>query len=91
MRVAIQMDQNAAQEEELGDILFTVVNLARKLDLQSELALRGANAKFRRRFADMEVSADLSKQNRPLGELSSDELEELWNRAKLRERKEPNS
>ncbi|MEO6828910.1 MAG: nucleoside triphosphate pyrophosphohydrolase [Acidobacteriaceae bacterium] len=72
----------AAQEEELGDVLFTVVNLARKLGLQAELALRASNAKFRRRFRQMESLAE----NRPLAELSSGELEELWLRAKTRER-----
>ncbi len=78
-------ENNAAQEEELGDVLFTVVNLARKLELQAELALRSSNAKFRQRFQTME---SFSIPNRSLNDLSSAELEELWNRAKLREHKD---
>ena len=71
-------DQEAAAEE-LGDLLFTAANLARHLKVDAELTLRDANAKFRRRFAAMEaVSA------RPLDELSSDQLEELWLESKSR-------
>lgn len=66
-----------AAAEELGDLLFTAANLARHLKADPELALRDANAKFRRRFAMMEGAAD-----RPLEELSSEELENLWLRAK---------
>ncbi len=88
LRNAIAADTHAEnlaeQQEELGDVLFTVVNLARKLGLQAELALRASNAKFRQRFRQMELFADTP---RPLEELSSAELEELWNRAKARERK----
>jgi XTP/dITP diphosphohydrolase/ATP diphosphatase len=91
LREAVLANQNAAQEEELGDVLFTLVNLSRKLGLYSELALRGANAKFRRRFAAMEESAASNQPDKPLEALSSDELEELWNRAKMRERKERNT
>ena len=91
LREAVLTNQNAAQEEELGDVLFTLVNLSRKLGLHSELALRGANAKFRRRFSAMEESAASNQLDKPLEGLSSDELEELWNRAKMRERKERNT
>ncbi|MGC1784804.1 MAG: nucleoside triphosphate pyrophosphohydrolase [Acidobacteriaceae bacterium] len=72
------------QEEELGDLLFTVVNLARKLGVQAELALRATNGKFRRRFRDMEMADGSAIEN-----LSATELEERWDRAKARERKEP--
>ena len=64
-------------EEELGDLLFTVVNLARHLKVEPELALRRANAKFRRRFAHME-----QQSTEPLEALTSDQLEALWARAK---------
>jgi nucleoside triphosphate diphosphatase len=67
----------AAAREEIGDLLFTVANLARHMRVDPELALRDASAKFRRRFAAMEMSAD-----RPLEELSAAELEELWERGK---------
>ncbi len=68
---------NGRLEEELGDVLFTVANLARHLKLDGELALRRANAKFRRRFASMEQSS-----GRPLDSFSAVELEDLWSRAK---------
>ncbi|WP_446743058.1 nucleoside triphosphate pyrophosphohydrolase [Silvibacterium acidisoli] len=67
--------------EELGDLLFTAVNLARHLKVDSEMALRDTNAKFRRRFSSMEQI-----HQQPLDGLSADELEALWIRAKQRER-----
>lgn len=67
-------------EEELGDLLFTVVNLARHLKIDPEFALRGANAKFRRRFAAMERQSSV-----PLESLAADELEALWSAAKALE------
>jgi uncharacterized protein YabN with tetrapyrrole methylase and pyrophosphatase domain len=66
-----------AVEAELGDLLFTVVNLGRHLGVDSEMALRGCNLRFRERFREMEVAAA-----RPLEELSAAELEELWAGAK---------
>lgn len=69
-------DQDAAREE-LGDLLFTAANLARHLKVDPELALRDANAKFRRRFAGMEAATD-----RPLEQLSTAELESLWTGSK---------
>jgi len=66
-----------AVEAELGDLLFTVVNLARHLDVDAEMALRGSNLKFRNRFKQMEQSSD-----RPLEDLSPEQLEALWDRAK---------
>lgn len=71
------------QEEELGDVLFTVTNLARKLGLEPELALRATNAKFRKRFRQMEISAGSD-----IGNLAAPELEALWSYAKSKERKE---
>jgi nucleoside triphosphate diphosphatase len=71
-----------AAGEELGDLLFTVANLARHLKVDPELALRDANAKFRRRFAGMEAAA-----GRPLEELSAGELEDLWAKSKDAERR----
>ena len=66
-----------AVEAELGDLLFTVVNLGRHLGVDAEMALRGCNLRFRERFKEMELAAD-----RPLEELSPDELETLWAGAK---------
>jgi MazG family protein len=76
-------DQKAASEE-LGDLLFTVANLARHLKVDPELALRDANAKFRRRFAAMEAAAD-----RPLEELTPEQLEDEWSRSKSQEKPTP--
>ena len=69
-----------AVEGEVGDLLFTVVNLARHLKVDPELALRRSNAKFRRRFAAMEQASD-----RALSEHSAVELEALWAQAKQQE------
>jgi tetrapyrrole methylase family protein/MazG family protein len=66
--------------EELGDVLFTVVNLARKLQIDAEGAMRDANAKFDRRFRYMEQYALAS--GRELSDMSLDELEDLWQAAK---------
>jgi MazG family protein len=68
-----------AVEAELGDLLFTVVNLGRHLGVDAEMALRGCNRRFRQRFRAMELS---SESDRPLEELSPEELEELWAAAK---------
>lgn len=68
-------------EEELGDLLFTAVNLARHLKVDPELALRKTNAKFRQRFAVMEQEAGGRGR---LDAMSAEELEQLWNRAKNR-------
>ena len=66
-----------AVEAELGDLLFTVVNLGRHLGIDAEMALRQCNLRFRRRFNEMEQSAP-----RPLEDLSPAELESLWEQAK---------
>ena len=67
-------------EDELGDLLFTAVNLARHLKVDAESALRGANAKFRGRFKAMEASAGGYDA---LAALTLEELDALWSRAKL--------
>jgi len=64
-------------EAELGDLLFTAVNLGRHLGVDAEMALRGCNRRFRERFQEMEKAA-----TRPLEELSPEELEMLWASAK---------
>ena len=64
-------------EAELGDLLFTVVNLGRHLGVDAEMALRGCNLRFRQRFHEMEQASA-----RPLEELSPPELEALWAAAK---------
>jgi XTP/dITP diphosphohydrolase/ATP diphosphatase len=69
----------AAIEEEVGDLLFTVVNLARHLKADAESALRAANRKFRARFRAMETNAGGFDA---LASLTPAELDALWNRAK---------
>ena len=64
-------------EGEVGDLLFTMVNLARRLKVDPEMALRGTNAKFRSRFQAMEKEATA-----PLESLSLETLDELWVSAK---------
>jgi len=71
--------QQDSISEELGDLLFTVVNLARHLKVDAESSLRSANAKFRGRFKAMEASAGGFEA---LALLTPDELETLWNQAK---------
>jgi ATP diphosphatase len=75
-----------AMEAELGDVLFTVANLARHLHLDPESALRSSNAKFRRRFAAMEGEAG---GREGLETISAPELEQLWSNAKQQERPNP--
>ncbi|MDF2444900.1 MAG: nucleoside triphosphate pyrophosphohydrolase [Moraxellaceae bacterium] len=70
----------AAQEDELGDLLFCVVNLARHLDLDSEMALKRANAKFERRFGYIEDA--LSARGLQFADASLAEMEALWGDAK---------
>lgn len=71
-------------EEELGDLLFTVVNVARKMGIDSETSLRRTCEKFSRRFGEMERGAEAG--GRALEELTSIEWDELWSRAKQGER-----
>jgi ATP diphosphatase len=68
-----------AVEAELGDLLFTVVNLARHLKVDPESALRATNAKFRSRFAAMESAAGGTDA---LAASTPSELDKLWNQAK---------
>jgi tetrapyrrole methylase family protein/MazG family protein len=66
--------------EELGDLLFALVNLARWKGVDAESALRGTNLKFKTRFAHIEAGA--KGQSRNLSDLSLDEMESLWQEAK---------
>ena len=75
---AVEQEDAGEVESELGDLLFTVVNLGRHLHVDAEMALRGTNARFRERFRQMERAAQ-----KPLAELGPAELETLWAGAKL--------
>jgi MazG family protein len=70
----------AAVEDELGDMLFVIVNIARYLKVDPEQALRKTNAKFRRRFEYVERGLD--SRGRTLRESNIQEMEELWQEAK---------
>jgi MazG family protein len=74
-------------EEELGDLLFAAVNLSRFLKIDPEIALKKANAKFARRFREMEKMA--RKSGREFKELPRTEMEALWDAAKEAEGKQP--
>lgn len=65
-------------KEEIGDLLFSIVNVARKLDIDSEDALQLANAKFTRRFGQIEKVLERKK-------LTVDQMDEIWNRVKAKE------
>jgi tetrapyrrole methylase family protein/MazG family protein/ATP diphosphatase len=67
-------------EEEMGDLLFAIANLSRKLGIEPEAALRKANQKFERRFAAME--GKISDEGRTMQEMSLDELEAVWQQIK---------
>jgi ATP diphosphatase len=87
--VEAELEANDAQRVagEVGDLLFAVANLARHLHVDPEAALRGANAKFERRFAHIE--SRLGEAGRAPAEATLDEMEALWREAKQRERKAP--
>ncbi|MCB1742801.1 MAG: nucleoside triphosphate pyrophosphohydrolase, partial [Gammaproteobacteria bacterium] len=74
-------ERRAAIRHELGDVLFTCVNLARKLEVDPEIALVEANMRFERRYRAMERAA-LAAGN-ALAELDDAERERLWEQAKL--------
>jgi len=73
----------ADRQEELGDLLMVLVNVGRRLGIQAEAALRGANDKFRRRFGEVERLA--AERGVALWDLDFDALDELWDRAKALE------
>lgn len=75
-RVELKAGNIQKQEEELGDVLFSVVQLGRRLDLDCEETLRKANNKFHKRFSGMEAEAKLN--NKDLSSLSAEEWENLW-------------
>jgi ATP diphosphatase len=80
LKEALAASDQAAVEDEFGDLLFTLVNLSRHLDVNPETALRAANRKFEQRFRAME--ALLRAEGRDMKALSEAELDEYWNKAK---------
>lgn len=76
---ALLHEDPADQEAELGDLLFTIINLARWYNLDPTAALQGTNQRFIQRLSQMETVAE-----RPLSAYTLDELENLWQQAKAR-------
>ena len=84
LKAEIDTNDKDRIENEIGDLLFAVVNLARKLGVEPETALKRTNRKFRLRFGFIERS--LKRDGRELESSSLEELDELWNRAKTGEK-----
>ncbi|MFZ1029004.1 MAG: nucleoside triphosphate pyrophosphohydrolase [Limnoraphis robusta] len=74
---ALLHEEKANQEAELGDVLFTLINLARWYELDPEAALQGTNHRFIQRFSRLEQACD-----RPLSEYTLEEFEALWQNIK---------
>jgi MazG family protein len=71
---------HARAEEEMGDLLFAIAQLARQLEIEPETALRKANDKFTRRFTTMERA--IGESGRAMKDMTLDDLEQAWQRAK---------
>lgn len=85
VKAAIAGGDPAEIEDEVGDLLFVAANLARRLEIDPEQALRKANAKFERRFRAMEAAA--AAEGVDFASLSLDEQEAYWQRVKATERR----
>jgi len=84
-RTAIPEELRLRLEDEVGDLFFVLVNISRFLALDSELALKKTNRKFRRRFEQVEQK--LREAGRTMQQASMEELEALWQAVKVEERK----
>lgn len=76
---------HAQVREEIGDLLFVITNIARRLNVEPEAALKLSNRKFRQRFNFIEQT--LRQQQRKFDEVTIDELEQIWRQAKIQQRK----
>lgn len=86
VKEAMQGDDQAHLEEEIGDMLFVMANIARRLNVDPEVALRRANAKFTKRFHAMEALAEA--ENMAFTALDLEAQEQLWQRVKQHEKAE---
>ncbi|MDF9894874.1 UNVERIFIED_ORG: MazG family protein [Pseudomonas vranovensis] len=84
---AMADDDSVALADELGDLLFAAVNLARHLKVDPENALRGANKKFERRFRFIEQA--LRDIGRPIEDCTLEDMDALWGEAKRQEKNLP--
>ncbi|EJF87947.1 MazG family protein [Bartonella vinsonii subsp. arupensis OK-94-513] len=80
LKEAIKDHKTSDIEAEFGDLYFTLLNLARHLNIDSQKALKKTNTKFRNRFTYIEEN--LSTQSKTLADVSLEEMEDLWNKAK---------
>ena len=83
-RVAAGSEDRAAEEHEIGDLLFSIVNLARRRGVDPETALRKTQSRFRKRFA--RVAGRARESGREVGDVSAAELDRFWEDAKVEER-----
>jgi MazG family protein len=81
---AIESGDKTKVHDEIGDLLFTIANIARKLEVNAEEALQSSNRKFTRRFESMESRVHGSGRN--LDQLTLEEMDSLWDDAKAAER-----
>lgn len=84
LREAVASGDNEHVHEEIGDLLFTIANIARKVNVNPEEALQSTNRKFMRRFGSMESQVRERGQN--LDQLQLEEMDRLWDEAKAAER-----
>jgi tetrapyrrole methylase family protein/MazG family protein len=84
LREAVAKDDADAIHEEIGDLLFTIANIARKVGVNAEEALQSTNRKFTRRFGSMETAVRATERN--LDQLTLEEMDALWDAAKREER-----
>ena len=83
LKLEIQQNNNENIKDELGDLLFSIINLSRHLELDASEAINQANHKFVKRFRLMEE--EISKDNQEIDNLTSEELEEFWVKIKSHE------
>jgi MazG family protein len=84
VREAVDGGNEGMIQEEIGDLLFTIANIARKLEVNAEEALQAANRKFIRRFTSMERT--VREHGRNLDQLTLEQMDALWDKAKAAER-----
>ncbi len=83
LRQAIKENDKKEIEHELGDVIFSIVNLARHLKVSSEVALNMANKRFKQRFSYVEKQVE--KSGKTWKDFSLEQLDEFWNRSKIKE------
>lgn len=89
LEAAVEEKSREKIQEEMGDLLFAVLNLSRKLKVDAETALKQTNRKFRKRFAFIE--RELKARGKTLDDANLDEMDALWNRAKIEQKSAENN